>query len=269
MTRPFRELERVEERVLGGLRCVDAATGGDIETPLALQARNGTARFLRNRRGVHVIAGWSELAEHEVAFEAPPAAPPVGSRELTVAVTDPASRYLPRLVRVALPRDPDPTHVTEPESLFRPVRVPMYASPSAPTGANWSVLHVSVREEESGDALGGALLRVRRNGDVVARGITDGRGEGLLPIVGIPMLTFGEDDEEVVVDEVSVTVEAVFDPESGTRTSAAELAAGARPPTPLVDPDLLDADDELPETAQTLAVAARRSRSLTLTIAVP
>ena len=49
---------------------------------------------------------------------------------------------------------------------------------------------------------------------------------------------------------------------------AAALVSGARPPVPLVDPDALDADDSLPETAQTLAVAARRSRSLTLLIDV-
>jgi hypothetical protein len=80
------------------------------------------------------------------------------------------------------------------------------------------------------------------------------------------MLTFGEDEEAVVVDEISVTVEAVFDPDTGTRMAAGALASGTRPPVPLVDPEMLDEDDTLPETAQTLAVAARRSRSLTLMI---
>src|SRR5690606_11784559 len=114
-----------------------------------------------------------------------------------------------------------------------------------------------------------ALLRVRRDGDVIARGLTDGRGEALLAVVGVPMLTFGEDEEAVVVDEVTVTVEAVFDPAAGSRTSAAALAAGAQPPIPEVDPDVLDDDDSLPETAQTLAVAARRRQSLTLAVDVP
>ena len=124
-------------------------------------------------------------------------------------------------------------------------------------------------EAATGDALGGVLLRVRRNGDVIARGLTDGRGEALLALVGVPLLTFGEDEEAVVVDEVTVTVEAVFDPVAGTRLPAAALASGAPAPVPEVDPDALDADDTLPDTAQTLAVAARRSQSLSLAIAVP
>ena len=266
MTRVLRELERVEGRVLGALRCIDSATGSDIVAPLVLEARNGHARFLRNRSGAYVVAFWSELAAHEEAFVAPPAAPAVGSRELTIGIVDPSGRYLPRLARLALPRDPDPDRADQPDSLFRAAQVPMYPAASASTGANWSVLHVTVLEEDSGDALGGALLRVRRNGDVIARALTDGRGQALLSVVGVPMLTFGDDDEAVLVDEISVTVEAVFDPDAGTRMPANALASGARPPVPLVDPERLDEDDTLPETAQTLAVAARRSRSLTLLI---
>jgi hypothetical protein len=268
MTSVLREVDRVETRVLGALRFVDDATGVDIVTPLTLEARNGHARFVRNRSGIYVVAFWSELAAHEAAFQDPPAEPAVGSLELIVAIADPAGRYLPRLARLALPRDPDPDNADGIDSLFRPARVAMYPAASAPTGSNWSVLHVTVLDEDSGDALGGALLRVRRNGDVIARALTDGRGQALLPIVGIPMLTFGEDEDAVVVDEVSVTVEAVFDPDTGTRMPAAALSAGARPPVPLVDPEALDADDTLPEAAQTLAVAARRSRSLTLMIDV-
>ena len=268
MTRVFQELERVEGRVLGALRCFDSATGADIVTPLALDARNGRARFVRNRSGVCVVSFWSELAAHEEAFTTPPALPAVGSFELVIAIADPTGRYLPRLTRLPLPRDPDPDNADGPDSLFRAAQVPMYPAASAATGANWSVLHATVLEESSGDALGGALLRVRRNGDVIARALSDGRGQALLPLVGIPMLTFGEDEEAVVVDEVNVTVEAVWDPDTGTRLPAAALVSGARPPVPLVDPDALDADDSLPETAQTLAVAARRSRSLTLLIDV-
>ena len=109
MTRVFQELERVEGRVLGALRCFDSATGADIVTPLALDARNGRARFVRNRSGVCVVSFWSELAAHEEAFLNPPAAPPVGSLELEIAIADPTGRYLPRLVRphlVILPAKP-------------------------------------------------------------------------------------------------------------------------------------------------------------------
>lgn len=269
MTRLLREMERVESRVLGALRCVDAGTGVGIVTPLSLRALAGRARFTRNRSGLYVIVQWSALAAHETAFAEPPAEPAIGSLSLPVAVSDPTGRYLPRRVSIALPRDPDPDHAAQSASLFRAVEVRMYPAARAATGANWSVLRVTVTEAATGDALGGVLLRVRRNGDVIARGLTDGRGEALLALVGVPMLTFGEDEEAVVVDEVTVTVEAVFDPVAGTRLPAAALASGAPAPVPEVDPDALDADDTLPDTAQTLAVAARRSQSLSLAIAVP
>ncbi len=269
MTRRIRELERVETRVLGALRFVDAGTGQDIAQPLVLRALEGRARFVSNRSGIHVIAWWSRLAAHEAAFRDPPAAPPVGDLTLPLAVADDTGHYLPRRVSVRLPRDPDPAHAAQPESLFTAVPVAMYPAAVAATGANWSVLHVSVSETHSGDLLGGVLLRVLRDHDVIARGLTDGRGEALVPLVGVPMLTFGHDDKAVVVDHVNVKVEAVFDPATGTRLAAAALAAGARAPVPEVDPDVLDDAHGLPHTAQTLAVAARRSQSLPLTLSLP
>ncbi len=269
MTRQIRELERVDTRVLGALRFVDAGTGTDIVTPLTLRALEGSARFVRNRSGLHVIAQWSALAAHGASFTEPPATPAVASLPLPIAVRDETGRYLPRRVSVALPRDADPAHAADAGSLFRPLTVPLYAASASTTGANWSVLRATVREAATGDALGGALLRVRRNGTVMARGLTDGRGEALVPLVGVPRQTVGQDDQAVVVDEITVSVEAIFDPASGTRLPAAALAAGARPPVPEVDPDVLDADNTLPHTAQSLAVAARRSQSLTLSISVP
>lgn len=269
MTRQLREIERVETRVLGALRCVDAGTGSDILTPLVLRALEGDARFVRNRSGLQVIARWSALSAHEASFAEAPGQPNVGTLDLPIAIRDDTGRYLPRRVSIPLPRDPDPEHAGQDDSLFRPVTVPMYPAAVAATGANWSVLHVSVTEQPSGDALGGVLLRVVRNHDVIGRGLTDGRGEALVALVGVPMLTFGEDDEAVVVDEIHVSLEAVFDPAAGTRTPAAALAAGLRAPVPEVDPDALEAAHGLPHATRPLDVAARRSQSVTLSINVP
>ncbi|HEX9107106.1 MAG TPA: hypothetical protein VF832_07755 [Longimicrobiales bacterium] len=268
MTRQLRELERVESRVLGALRFVDAGTGTDVLTPLTLRALDGHARFVRNRSGLQVIAQWSSLSAHEASFQNPPA-DPIGNLTLHVVVTDTTGRYLPRRVAIPLPRDPDATHATQPGSLFQPLRVPLYPAAVAETGANWAVVHAAVTEQATGDALGGALLRVRRNGDVIGRGLTDGRGQALVALVGVPMLTFGQADEAVLVGEITVTVEAVFDPATGTRVPAAQLAAGVRPPVPEVDPDALDANGALPHAQQSVAVAARRSQSLELSISLP
>lgn len=269
MTRPLRELERVESRALAALRFVDAPTRTTITTPLTVRAPGGGVEWVHNVSGLWVVASWTELAEHAAAFREPPSVPAAGSLRLALTVADPTGVHLPRAVSLPLPRDPDPEHLSEPDSLFRAVEVPMYPTARAVPGANWSVVRVSLREG-GGDALGGALLRVRRNGDVLGRGLTDGRGEALVALPGVPMVTFGEDDEAVVVTEIAVSLEAVFDPTTGTRMPAADVAAGRRAPEPVVDPDALeDEAGTLPHTAQPLSIAARRIQTLAMTLDLP
>ena len=100
MTLLIRELERIDTRVLGALRCVDAATRVQVGTPLDVRIAGATVR--RNRSGLYVIVraeaplSPAALAAHEAAFDTPPATPAVGDVTLTVTVSDPSGRYLPR-----------------------------------------------------------------------------------------------------------------------------------------------------------------------------
>lgn len=258
----------MESRVLGAVRFVDVNTGAPVPEPLELESLDGPARFVRNRTGLRVLTRWGPLDGHEASFPDPPAAPATGSLAMRLRVADPTGRYLPRRVTLALPRDPDPENEGEMDSLFTPLDVPLFPSPRVATGPNWAVLRASVTDADDGALLGGVLLLVRRNGDVVGRALTDGRGEALVGLVGIPTVTFGEDaDDAVVVDEVAVTVQAVFDPDTGTRLASADLAAGRPPPVPFVDPDSLEqARDDLPGGEVSLAVSARRSRTLTIAL---
>jgi hypothetical protein len=269
VTRLLHELERVESRALAALRFVDAATDAPVTTPLEVRVLDGSARLVRNVRGDLVVAAWSELAAHEAAFAQPPATPALGTRILRMTVTDPGGAHLPRAAALALPRDPDPEHASSPDSVFRAAEIRLYPSARAATGANWGVLRATVRES-GGDALGGALLLVRRNGGVLGRGLTDGRGEALVALPGVPMVTFGEDDEAVVVTELAVTVQVVFDPSTGTRMAAVDLAAGRPAPIPIVDPEALeDGAGALPETSLAISIAARRSQNLAMTLDLP
>lgn len=270
MSLRIRELERLEQRVLGALRCVDATTGVAIEQSLAVAVADpagAAARVLRNRRGLYVIREAPGLEAYSAAFAQLPAA---AARGYTASLSDPAGRYLPRTARLTLPRDPDPAHAGLADSLFRPIDIPLYPSATAQVGANWAVLRVSVAET-GGDRLGGALLRVGRNGTVLARGLTDWRGEALLPVSGVPVTTWSDDPHAVVVSELEVQVEAVFDPAAGRRIGIAQVAGG-RPPAepPQVDPDRLEADRAtLPHAAQNVAIAARREQPLTLVLSLP
>jgi hypothetical protein len=173
-----------------------------------------------------VVSSLTRLAAHEEAFDQPPPAPAVGAEPLPIEVRDPGGRYLARRVVMALPRDPDPARAGEADSLVRAMDVPMYPSASAPLGANWVELRVAVRDAANGDALGGALLRVVAGARVLARGLTDWRGEALVPVGGVPVTTWSSEPGAVVITEISASLECYFDPAAGTRDAVpVEMAA--------------------------------------------
>ncbi len=264
------ELERVEARVLGALSVVDATTGVRILDGLALQPDAG-ARLQRNRSGLYVIVHVPALAAHESAFEAPPSVPLVGKSPLSVRIDDTLGRYLPRLATIALPRDPTPSDDPSADSLFTPVALPLYPSAAARLGANWATLRVTATETASGDALGGALLSVSIGASVVARGLTDWRGEALVAVPGVPVTTWSDLPDAVVVNEVAAQVELLFDPSAGTRFPAAQVVAGKPPATlPCVDPDAIEARRAaLHPVSMATSLATGRSQALSLTLALP
>ena len=269
MTLAIRELERNEWRVLGALRLVDATTRVPVARALRVDAPG--ASLVRNRSGLYVIRHWDVLAAHEGEFLSPPATPAPASQSLQLSVSDPAGDYLPVAAQIRLPRNSDPAQADAADSLFQPAVVALYPSASAPVGANWAVLRVTLTESVSGDALGGALLRVQSNGNVIARGLTDWRGEALVPVVGVPVTTFSDDANAVVITEISVTLHAAFDAQTGSRTPAAAVRAGHAPAAlPVVDPAALDsAFNTLPRAQLALNIAARRSQSVLLSLTLP
>ena len=272
MSALLREVERREWRVLGAIEFVDATTGARIGAPLRVAAAGASAamppELTRNRSGLHVLRRWQPLAAHADAFLAPPAAPAIGSLRLELAVSDPAGDYLPRGFALALPRDPDPARRGDAGSLFVPQRVELMRAVRAPLGANWSRLDVRV-SEPGGELLGGALVEVRaEDGALLARGITDWRGEAVVPVAGVPVTTWSSDPGAVVATEIAVAVRAFFLPAAGVRTTPAAADAG-RPPArlPAPDPDLLAADPAARAGAPAaLSIAARGARAVRLAV---
>jgi hypothetical protein len=266
MSLVLRELERFEHRVLAALRILDGATGAAVDQPLRVSAAQ--ARILRNRSGLYVISEWSTLAAHAAAFTAPPAAPVLGSETLSIAITDPSGRYLPCSVAVELPRDPAPANAANLNSLFRAIDVPVYPSSIAPVVGNWAAVRVTLTESNSGDVLGGAFLRVVSGGQVLARGLTDWRGEALVPVVGIPVTTWSTEPDAVIVSEIAATLQAAFDTDTGMRLSAEEAASGRAPPVlPRVNPAALEqAFAGLPQASTAVMLAAGRPLHVALQI---
>lgn len=264
--RALRELERHESRVLAAVRFVDAITRAPVTAALRVDAPGALIR--PNRSGLYVIHRWNALETHAAAFQAPPAQPPIGARTLRLSVQDPAGFYLPLAASLRLPRAPNPDLG---DSLFAPFSVPLYRSASATIGANWATVRATVTETRSGDALGAALVRILSGQQVLARGLSDWRGEVLIPVAGVPVTTFSEDEDAVIVTEIAVSVEAVFDPAVGSRVPVAAVHSGIAPLTlPIADPVALESRlAALPRSAPVpLRIAARRAEQLALTVRV-
>lgn len=231
--------EFIDFRYLGALRCVDRATGFHLTRRMEVAAED--ASFLRNRSNLYVIKTANGLERHNVSFSQAPELAASGSLSLSVQVSDPLSQYLPRIIEVDLPRDADPEHSENENSLFKPVTVGLYSAPNAKVMTNWSTVRVSVMRNAAGSSsapVAGALLRVIRNSDdeVLSSGLSDERGEALIIVPGVPITQFAdveddrgggngrgpgdtEDPSPVVVSELSARLEVSIDPDLGWPTN--------------------------------------------------
>jgi hypothetical protein len=219
-------LDRLERRVLGAIRLIDATTGRPLHRPLSVSAEG--VRFLLNRAQLYVISRAPGLEAHTTAFEAPPEVPPPGSRAIEITIDDPLGEYLPRRATIPLPRSPAPG--ADKPDLFAPEAVTVLPSPNAALRQNWSGVRLSLRLAD-GRPVRGALINLRShaaNEDedrLVASGLSDERGEALVILPGLPVSrSVGTaepteepqpeaDDGEVTTPETPVTLEIVVDPD--------------------------------------------------------
>src|SRR5215813_13621054 len=204
--------DHLDRRVLGAVQFIDSTTGNRILSPLRVTATG--VRFTRNRSGQYVVLSHPQLVAHTEAFLSPPGSPAVGSVEVEVNVSDPGKSYLERTSTIHLPRDADPTHAALPESLFRAIDIRLFPAPASRVEPNWAVIRATVVREGTTVGLPSSLIRVVRASDevVLARGLSDRRGEALVPVPGIPVTTFSADEDAVVTTQVEVTLQAIFDP---------------------------------------------------------
>lgn len=246
-------MDTLDRRVLGAIRFVDSATRNRVEGGLNVESSQAVLRV--NRLGLWVIHEAVGLEAHTVQFETQPAAPPLESIAVTLTINDPVGRYLARRATVRLPRDPDPAKATQPQSLFRPIDIALFRSPASAASPGWAVIRAHVQNNATGAALGGALLRVirARDGQVIAQGLSDNRGEAMLIVPGIPVTTFNNDGGPPLATEVNVNIQAIFDP----------AASG------VVDPDAIDPGAGLPTASVSVNLAARREVAVQLAITVP
>src|SRR5688572_7192736 len=160
-------LEQSDRRVLGAISFLDATTRLQIASPLKIEA-NGV-RLARNRRGLYVVTSAPGFKVYTEAFQQQPRPPAagavaVGSVPVEVRVTDPNFEYMPRRTIIRLPRDPEPANANQASSLFRPIEIPLFPSPSAAVAPGWAVIRATVRERGTNMLLPWSLLRVMSAG---------------------------------------------------------------------------------------------------------
>jgi len=253
-------IDRLDSRVLGAIRLVDVTTGTPLLGSLVISAAGVTG--VRNRSGLFVLTHVDGFEDYEASFEtAPPAKPGDAPVPVTVTLTasDPTGCYLPRIARVTLPRDADPANAGTATSLFTPLDVPMYPSPTAGADPGWALVRVSVRRQGTGDGLPGAFVRVVKATDstsVLARGFADARGEAFVPIAGLPTVVWGATtDQPVLARDVDAVIEAYFD------------AATAGSPS---DPETLEAGRAaLPKATTAVKVSSGREVTALIELALP
>jgi hypothetical protein len=213
--------ENRDRRVFGAIRLVDEATGVAIDRPLRVTG-NGM-RIIRNLSKLYVIFAAPGLdvpgqEPYVASFAEPPALPAPGTVEINLIVEDPGGRFLPRTTTISLPRNPQDS---PPETfLFKPVDIVMHRAPAAALRKNWSAIRVSLQTDAAGKAepVAGAMIRVIRSSDnsLLARGLTDRRGEGLVIVPGIPFCGYSESGAAggaVISRETAVHLELIVSPQ--------------------------------------------------------
>ncbi len=232
--------ERLDRRVLGAVRMVSSVTGLPLDAPVVISG----ATVIRNRRGDYVLMavdGSDAFDDYLATFDAPPTIPAPESVNVTLRVDDFSERYLPRRFTLALPRSPNPT---DEDSIFVAHTVPLFPSPAFAVGMNWALVRVAVRASGTNAPLAGALIQVINEEDeLIGAGMSDERGETLIAIAGLKLISAGGGNGNVTTINYDVTLRAKVDPDA------------PYPP----DPDVLAADNTLPTADLPITITPQRT----------
>lgn len=217
-------IDLVDRRYLGAIRFVDNVTKTGVSRPLVVTGMAGTV-VLRNLSGLYVIAAAPMLEAHATVFAEPPDKPAIEKVEIALRVEDLEKKYLPRLCKVLLPRNPDPRHKDEEKSLFRPVDIPLYPAPSYSARGTWAALRISLNKKEIGIAAAYLEVTDDDGGKVLGSGISDPEGEVFMLLPGILPVrhSFGHGGD-VLTFETSATLKVSWEEGRGWPPDPVALA---------------------------------------------
>lgn len=173
----------LDRRCLGALQPVDAATGTPVGRRLALSGAN--LRLVPTASGLYAITFARGFEQYVDAFDPVPSTPAPGTRSFRVDVWDPLGLFLPRALTIALPRATTPGA----DSVFEPIRIPMYRAPRASLSTNWGAVYGSILPGPDGKVPAAQIRVVREsNGEVLGTGlnVTFSRDEAAAAVLSLP-----------------------------------------------------------------------------------
>lgn len=188
------------------------------------QLRGEGLRTVAKPGGRWAVLAYAGLEAHVGAFAAAPGSPAQGSVACAIDIRPADGGLAPRRAVVPLPRDPDPAHKDQADSLFAPVTIALLPSPRCAIPATSAAVRVTVRKRNDGRRVANALVRVASdNGQFAAQAVTDAAGEALVIVAQFPMSFTGGGGS--VADGLPGTVTAVADPATAVLVDDAEVLA--------------------------------------------
>ncbi|NTX67252.1 hypothetical protein HUA74_42045 [Myxococcus sp. CA051A] len=216
--------ESIDSRILAALRFLDGETFEPLTSPLTVSGNS--TRVVRNPRSLYVLTQAAGFEAYTGSFDTPP---PPATTPFALTVSDPSGRHLPRRVSLELPRDASRTPPDPSRSVFTPVDVRMYLAPTARPAPGSAVVRLSLLDGDE-QPLAHWVIRIKVDvpdrPSTVGLGLSDARGEVLLLVPRIPIIRWGQDEDDALIHtNFPATLEAAPTP------------SGAGPP----DPDVPDA----------------------------
>ena len=231
--------ERLDMRVLGGVRVVDHITGQPIRDGIAF--RNTDLRFGPTPSGTWAIRMAPGYDAYVKAYDPVPAVAP---RDFAFEIHDLKRRFWPVIGRISLPRSVDDANPAL--RVDTPVTLALASTPARRAVAGWTVINVSV-EDQDGAPVAGALVQVLEDGsgDELGWSVSGPNGVALVPLTGIARLLDTPDDgDEDTVDLITavtrVRISATADVDRPWPADPATLRAGGATIRNRTEPETVD-----------------------------
>ena len=263
-------MDLLDRRVLGAFKARDPL-GRPVGQRLIASAPG--LDLMEKRPGEWVITRAAALPDHHVSFNSQPSAPAIGSRVQRISIKAFGQHHNSRDFSLALPRDPDPGHRDQANSLFR------WHEVTVPFGTGVSVagmaarLLVTVTRRSDDFLIEGAVVRMRPAGDRPETvGITNAAGEAMLAVHSVPLANSGGGAS--VTPDLDAKIDAIIDPDEMIFNDPAQLPEALRSAqsrmTGFIDPDdVIDRLDSRATNATTVKIAAGRLRTAAISWSAP